>query len=354
MMDKRIQDYCQKNRLRVEELIKKIVKIDQADEADFREDIIMINRIENSSFLIKDKKVSALSALLRKIFQKIEEDKYLFYEYKYDLLNCLTDMLRAFQALEKNNISMETVHIKEYTKLDEHIDFFEEAVNKLIGNKRYYYIKMKLDKTKPLFFLTRNVFLDFLAQYGNPYNYTPYDLSNEEYDYFVLDFKLNKNIEDFDEIIKNYNDNAVKEIISLNIDEYESVYNIKFYYKEKQNMFPEEITKNFQVLDNVCYYNLVDCYILENDEVKVSDTLFSKKFDNLELVTFKRFKEKETRILILLDMKKENINKIKSRISEIILDKEVKDILYKGKHDFYGLQLLEYLKENYNIEYGGY
>ena len=78
-MDKKIQDYYQKNRLRVEELIKKIVKIDQADEADFREDVIMINRIENSSFLMKDKKISALSALLRKIFQIIENDKYLFY-----------------------------------------------------------------------------------------------------------------------------------------------------------------------------------------------------------------------------------------------------------------------------------
>ena len=353
-MDRKIQDYCQKNRLRVEELIKKIVKIDQADEADFKEDRIMINRIENSSFLVKDKKVSALSALLRKLFQIIEDDKYLFYEYKYDLLNCLTDILRAFQALEKNTSSLETVHIKEYMKLDEHIDFFEEAINILSENKRYYYIKIKLDKTRPLFFLTRNIFLDFLREYGNPYNYTPQDLSNEEYDYFILDFKLNKDMGDFGEIIKKYDDEAAEEIKVLNIDEYESVYNIKFYYKEKQNVTPKEITENFKVLDGVCYYNLVDCYILEDDEVKISDTLFNKDFGNLELVTFKRFSEKETRILILLNMKKENLNKIKARISEIISDKEVKDILYRGKHDFYGLQLLEYLKENYNIEYGGY
>ena len=353
-MDRKIQDYCQKNRLRVEELIKKIVKIDQADEADFKEDRIMINRIENSSFLVKDKKVSALSALLRKLFQIIEDDKYLFYEYKYDLLNCLTDILRAFQALEKNTSSLETVHIKEYMKLDEHIDFFEEVINKLSENKRYYYIKIKLDKTRPLFFLTRNIFLDFLREYGNPYNYTPQDLSNEEYDYFILDFKLNKDMGDFGEIIKKYDDEAAEEIKVLNIDEYESVYNIKFYYKEKQNVTPKEITENFKVLDDVCYYNLVDCYILEDDEVKISDTLFNKDFGNLELVTFKRFSEKETRILILLNMKKENLNKVKARISEIISDKEVKDILYRGKHDFYGLQLLEYLKENYNIEYGGY
>ena len=39
-MDKKIQDYYQKNRLRIEELIKKIVKIDQIDETDFRDDII--------------------------------------------------------------------------------------------------------------------------------------------------------------------------------------------------------------------------------------------------------------------------------------------------------------------------
>ena len=99
---------------------------------------------------------------------------------------------------------------------------------------------------------------------------------------------------------------------------------------------------------------LKEINLFKNDEVKISDTLFNKDFKVLELVTFKRFNERETRILILLNMKKENLNKIKARISEIISDKEVKDILYKGRHDFYGLQFLEYLKENYNIEYGGY
>jgi hypothetical protein len=353
-MDKKIQDYYQKNRLRVEELIKKIVKIDQVEEIDFKEDIIMINRVENSSFLVKDKKISILSALLKKIFQIMEKDKYLFYEYKYDLLNCLTDILKAFQALEKKSGPEEALHTKEYIKLDRYIDFFDEAVNKANENKRYYYIKMKLDKTRPLFFLTRNIFLDFLKQYGNPYNYTPQDTSNEEYDYFVLDFKLNKDAGDFDKIIKEYNDEAVKEIKVLNIDELESVYNIKFYFKENRNELPSEITENFKVLESVCYYNLIDCYVLENDEVRISDILFNKKFGDLELVTFKRFNERETRILILLNMKKENLSKIKARIGEIISDKEVKDILYRGKHDFYGLQLLEYLKENYNIEYGGY
>lgn len=353
-MDKKIQDYYQKNRLRIEELIKKIVKIDQIDETDFRDDIIMINRVENSSFLLKDKKISVLTALLRKFFQIMEQDKYLFYEYKYDLLNCLTDILKALQVQGKNTTDKEELYTKEYVSLDRHIDFFYEEVNKLTENKRYYYIKIELDKTRPLFFLTRNVFLDFLRQYGNPYNYTPKDLSNEEYDYFVLDFKLNKDAEDFDEIIKKYNDEAVKDIKILNIDNLENVYNIKFYFKENKDNIPKEITENFKVLDSVCYYNLIDCYILESDEVKISDILFNQKLDDLELATFKRFDDRETRILILLNMEKENLNKIKVRISEIISDKEVKDILYKGKHDFYGLQFLEYLKENYNIEYGGY
>ena len=123
-----------------------------------------------------------------------------------------------------------------------------------------------------MFFLTRKVFLDFLKQYGNPYNYTPQDLTNEEYDYFVLDFKLNEEIIGFDEMIANYKDDAVKEIDIRTIRESESVYNVKFYYKEKQNVTPKEITENFKVLDGVCYYNLVDCYILEDDEVKISDT----------------------------------------------------------------------------------
>ena len=53
-------------------------------------------------------------------------------------------------------------------------------------------------------------------------------------------------------------------------------------------------------------------------------------------------------------MKKENLNKIKQRIREVINDREIRDILFKDKCDFYGLQFLEYLKANYNIEYGGY
>lgn len=352
-MNKKFQDYYQKNRLRVEELIKKVVKIDQVDNIDFREDEIMLNRIENSSFLLKDKKISILTSLLKKFFQLMEKDKYLFYEYKYNLLDCMTDMLKALHTSEKQ-IKRAQTSIKEYDKLDNHILFFENILTKLNENKKYYYIKITLDKSKPLFFLTRKVFLDFMMQYGNPYNYTPQELTNEDYDYFILDFKLNIEPEGFEEIVKSFDDEAVKDVKILNINDFKSVYNIKFYYKENKNKIPDEISKNFKVIENVCYYNLVDTYVLEDDEVKISDTLFNKELGELELVTFKKFNEKETRILILLDLKKENLNKIKQRIREVILDKDVRDILFKGKYDFYGLQFLEYLKENYNIEYGGY
>ena len=352
-MVNKFQDYYKRNRLVVEEVIKRIVKIDQVENIDFRDDIRLMNRIENSSFLVKDKKVSILTSTLKKFFQIMEKKKVLFYEYKYDLLDCLTDLLKALQVSEKNEERPQTV-LNEYGKLDDHISFFENIILKLNEKKRYYYIKIILDKTKPLFFLTRNIFLDFLKQYGNPYNYTPQDLSNEEYDYFILDFKLNEEISNFDEIIENYMDNAIKKINITKIGESESIYNIKFYYKENKNEIPKEIKENFNLLDSVCYYNLIDSYIIEDDEVIISDILFDKYLGDLELVTFKRFNERDSRILILLDMKKENLNKIKQRIREVINDREIRDILFKDKCDFYGLQFLEYLKENYNIEYGGY
>ena len=353
MMNNKFQDYYKKNRLRVEEVIKGIVKIDQIENVDFKEDVRVMNRIENSSFLVKDKKVSILTSVLKKFFQILEKEKSLFYEYKYDLLECLTDLLKALQASEKSAEKPQT-SLNEYNKLDDHTSFFENIIFKLNEKKRYYYIKIILDKTKPLFFLTRKVFLDFLKQYGNPYNYTPQDLTNEEYDYFVLDFKLNEEIIGFDEMIANYKDDAVKEIDIRTIRESESVYNVKFYYKENKAETPEEIKENFNLLDSICYYNLIDSYILEDDEVIISDILFNKYLGDLELVTFKRFNERDARILILLDMKKENLNKIKQRVREVITDREIRDILFKGKFDFYGLQFLEYLKENYNIEYGGY
>ena len=352
-MVNKFQDYYKRNRLVVEEVIKRIVKIDQVENIDFRDDIRLMNRIENSSFLVKDKKVSILTSTLKKFFQIMEKEKVLFYEYKYDLLDCLTDLLKALQVSEKNEERPQTV-LNEYGKLDDLISFFENIILKLNEKKRYYYIKIILDKTKPLFFLTRNIFLDFLKQYGNPYNYTPQDLSNEEYDYFILDFKLNEEISNFDEIIENYMDNAIKKINITKIGESESIYNIKFYYKENKNEIPKEIKENFNLLDSVCYYNLIDSYIIEDDEVIISDILFDKYLGDLELVTFKRFNERDSRILILLDMKKENLNKIKQRIREVINDREIRDILFKDKCDFYGLQFLEYLKENYNIEYGGY
>mgnify|MGYP003432640531 FL=1 len=51
-MVNKFQDYYKRNRLVVEEVIKRIVKIDQVENIDFRDDIRLMNRIENSSFLV--------------------------------------------------------------------------------------------------------------------------------------------------------------------------------------------------------------------------------------------------------------------------------------------------------------
>ena len=51
---------------------------------------------------------------------------------------------------------------------------------------------------------------------------------------------------------------------------------------------------------------------------------------------------------------KYNVDYFKFRITDILEDKKISDIIYKSKIDFSGLQLLEKIKEKYNVEYAGY
>ena len=52
------------------------------------------------------------------------------------------------------------------------------------------------------------------------------------------------------------------------------------YYKENKAETPEEIKENFNLLDSICYYNLIDSYILEDDEDgKVIETTTKFEFN---------------------------------------------------------------------------
>ena len=51
---------------------------------------------------------------------------------------------------------------------------------------------------------------------------------------------------------------------------------------------------------------------------------------------------------------KYNVDYFKFRITDILEDKKISDIIYKGRMDFSGLQLFEKIKEKYAVEYAGY
>ncbi|MFZ2707684.1 MAG: hypothetical protein WAZ70_00745, partial [Leptotrichiaceae bacterium] len=88
--------------------------------------------------------------------------------------------------------------------------------------------------------------------------------------------------------------------------------------------------------------------------IDIIDKLFHRDFWDVDLVIVKRFDERESRIFVLTDIMKYNVDYFKFRITEILEDKKISDIIYKSRIDFSGLQLLEKIKEKYNVEYAGY
>ena len=140
----------------------------------------------------------------------------------------------------------------------------------------------------------------------------------------------------------------------MKIEDNINVYNIKFYYKTQKYSTPDPIFENFNIIDSNCYETLVDCYVNEQSNIDIIDKLFHRDFWDVDLVIVKRFDERESRIFVLTDIMKYNVDYFKFRITEILEDKKISDIIYKSKIDFSGLQLLEKIKEKYNVEYAGY
>ena len=220
-------------------------------------------------------------------------------------------------------------------------------------HKEYFYIKLFLNKDINMFHLTRNNFLYYLKQFGKPFNFTPSNLENIFYDYIILDYKVVKGT-DVDKIVSEFQDEAVVDYKIMKIEDNVNVYNIKFYYKTQKYLTPDPIFENFSIIDSNCYETLVDCYVNEQSNIDIIDKLFHRDFWDVDLVIVKRFDERESRIFVLTDIMKYNVDYFKFRITEILEDKKISDIIYKSKIDFSGLQLLEKIKEKYNVEYAGY
>lgn len=359
MENKKLVKLLQHDQIVIDEILNGLLKIEFSDNEDFYYFIRRLNILENDVFFTKYVNDIEYITILKKIFIQIDRKKYLFYEYKYKLISIISkikDMYQLYnqriQENEYNEKRDEEINICRESILTQSVYFSDELVE-MDKEKEYFYIKLFLNKDINMFHLTRNNFLYYLKQFGKPFNFTPSNLENIFYDYIILDYKVVKGT-DVDKIVSEFQDEAVVDYKIMKIEDNVNVYNIKFYYKTQKYSTPDPIFENFNIIDSNCYETLVDCYVNEQSNIDIIDKLFHRDFWDVDLVIVKRFDERESRIFVLTDIMKYNVDYFKFRITEILEDKKISDIIYKSRIDFSGLQLLEKIKEKYNVEYAGY
>ena len=359
MENKKLIKILQHDQAVIEEILNGLLKIEFSDNEDFYYFIRRLNILENDVFFTKNVNDIEYITILKKIFIQIDRKKHLFYEYKYKLISIISKIkdiyelyIKQLQGIENNDFIINEINICREEILTQSVYFSEELLE-MDKKKEYFYIKLFLNKSVNIFHLTRNNFLYYLKQFGKPFNYTPANLENTFYDYIILDYKVIKGT-DVNKIVSDFQDDAVADYRIMKIEDNINVYNIKFYYKTQKYLTPDPIFENFNIIDSNCYETLVDCYVNEKSNIDIIDKLFHRDFWDVDLVVVKRFDEKESRIFILTDIMKYNVDYFKFRITDILEDKKISDIIYKGRMDFSGLQLLEKIKEKYAVEYAGY
>lgn len=353
-MDNKILNTISKDLSIIKEILEFLLHINSIEKEDFQFCVKKLNELENDTFFLKNIYDIDTISLLKKIFSIIDRNKKTYYEYKNNIFKCF----KAFENLyiaylktgvneKKNNIVNIENEIHSITKN------IQDILNKKNESKNYYYIKLTLDSTVPYFYLSRRTILRYLLQFGNPYNYTPDILDDDLYTYFIMDYKVDKNV-DVENIFKylKENDAAIKkyEIYKIHIDH--NIYNLKFYINEEVNENSCLFMPNFNFLDIVHYRNYYDTYIESKNQRYLLEPLLKMKDKNINLVTIKKISDREVRIFLPAGLNSKNITNIKKIIGSILIDKNISEILYSLDIDFLGLQMLEYLRRKYNIEFG--
>ncbi len=358
MDNKKIYKILNQNLVIIDEILESLIKIEFSENEDFYYFIRRINILDNDIFFTKNVEDIYYMSILKKIFIQINRKKYLFYEYKYKLISIFSKIKKLYKKYIEMNINIENDYLlsieMKRNKINEENQYFVDQLNEMNSGSEFYYIKLLLNKEIPLFHITRNNFLYYLKQHGKPYNYTPSNLDNTVYDYFILDYKVSSDI-NVESILNDFIDSSIISYKIMKVDTNKSsIYNLKFYYKTYKYLTPDEIFNNFNILDSHCYESLIDCYINDENHLGIIDKIFNVDFGDLDLIIMKRFDEREGRVFVLNDITILNVDYFKYRIMEILEDKKISDIIYKGKVDFSGLQLLEKFKEKYDVEYAGY
>ncbi|WP_156298966.1 PALP domain-containing protein [Streptobacillus canis] len=340
---------------KINEIEKILLQIQTPREEEFVYLTKIINEVENNIYFIGNTEDIDIVSTLKKIFAYIERYPYQFFIFKYIIFETLLN----FEALYNLYYAGDHNRIRETKeKLQLNIENLRNEFESINKNKDYYYINFTLDKKVPYFYLSRRNILARLREFGKAYNYIPTSLDDDRYSYFILDFKIEKDIDVLAmlENIKN-DDEGIVDFKLNKIDNDKNIYNIKIYIESLQDDTISKISNIFEenvLLDIIPYENMLDIYVYGKNQLEILDKITNIDNSEIFLVLSKNINNRETKGIAINGVNKENVDKIRKVISVTLLDKKIVDILYHEPIDFVGKQFLEYLKEKYNIENGLY
>lgn len=263
------------------------------------------------------------------------------YMSNYNISSYL-DSLRKYisNILEKEKLDISS----EIKKLDKYV---------------YYFISFKFNNKIPYYYLSRKNIKLYLENFGKVYNYVPYILDDDRYDYFLINFAMEKNeTYNLDKLLHDLkiSDNVIKSYEYFSSD---GLYNIKYLYKNK--IKDEDIINDIKT-NYMCnceykkikvFESLVESYVEIKDVINLYKNIKEIKDENLLAIYEKHINNKDVKIFLVNGINKENIEKIKREIEIVFFDKNISSIFYKHS-DFYGEQFLIYLKNKYNIHSSKY
>lgn len=319
-----------------------LLRINNTSTIHLKKYIKKINKVENDTFFLTNLKDIDILSSIKKLLEQIDKNNQLFNKYKYLLFNVLSRLEDLYTCYILN---------ENYEKVELELNSLEKEITEIItkknSNKKYYYIKIKLNKKIPYFYLSRRIILINISKYAKAYNYVPLSLDDDSYDYFIIDVRADKNtnildvmkkLKDLDEAILDY---KIYQVVDNN-----SLYNIKFYTTNSCLLLNEEF------VDSISYKDFYDCYIECKNQREAIEKILDITNNSIYLISLKKISDREVKLFLPQGLNSSNIKNIKEQINIILVDKNISEILYSKFIDFTGFQVLEYLRQKYNIEYG--
>ncbi len=340
---------------KINQIEKILVQIQNPKEEEFVYLTKIINEVENNIYFLGNNEDISIVSTLKKIFVYIERYPYQFFVFKYLIFETLLNFESLYNLYSTNDVE-KIMDLRD--KLNFNMFNLKKELEIINKNKNYYYINFTLDKNTPYFYLSRRNILSRLNEYGKPYNYIPISLDDDRYTYFILDFKIENNIDVLSllEEIKN-DDEGILDYKFNKLENDKNIYNVKLYLDEINDETYENILEKINkeiLLDIISYENMYDIYVYAKNQLEILKIINSINNEKIYFVLSKNINNRETKGIAVNGINVNNVEKIRKLISITMLDKKILDIIHRNFVDFVGKQFLEYLKENYNIENGKY